>query len=108
MGVLRFGREAAQEFEDRLLAHLKVVIQARLRRKESFFVGWRESVSSNTQRMRVWISPTTPLVFEFDSREVPLLNPLWLHALDEATNSSRDISVMTEQEAELVEQRTDR
>ena len=40
MGTLFYAGESKFSLEDRLLAHLQVVIGMKLRRSESFFLAW--------------------------------------------------------------------
>jgi len=53
--------------EDRALAHLKVVISTKLRRGESFTVSWRHLEDQPRGRSTIWVHPSIPIRFEFDS-----------------------------------------
>jgi hypothetical protein len=71
--------------EDRALAHLKVVISTKLRRGESFTVSWRHPDDQPQGRSTIWVHPTIPLRFEFDSSEPTELNPVWIEHLSNST-----------------------
>jgi hypothetical protein len=51
MGVLIYGSGAEYEIEDRVLAHLKVVIAAKLRRQENFFLSWSNDADAGSGRI---------------------------------------------------------
>ncbi len=88
------------EFEERVLAHLKAAIGAKLRRHESFFVNWSRPLAEGSGRMSLWISPFIPLSFRFLGSRPPELNPRWLRALAQLAYSPRRLVVLSEAEAE--------
>lgn len=67
MGTLVYGHRspARVDVDDQLLAHLKTVALTKLRRKESFAL----TVQADTGRTTLWVHPSTPLHFHFDSDE---------------------------------------
>lgn len=69
----------AVDIDDRTLAHLKVVIVAKLRRQESFTLSWERP--DEYGRTTIWIHPTIPVQFEFDSAEPEQLNRQWIQRL---------------------------
>ncbi|WP_345752271.1 DUF7882 family protein [Microbacterium rhizophilus] len=69
----------AVEIDDRTLAHLKVVVTAKLRRHESFTLSWKRP--DEFGRTTVWIHPTIPVQFDFDGPEPTDLNRKWLQQL---------------------------
>lgn len=76
MGMLFYGSaDSPVHIEDVLLAHLKVVMTTKLRRSESFTVAWRHDAQSPAGRTTLWISPSIPLRFLFDSAEPCALDP---------------------------------
>ena len=97
MGILIYGG-AQHHFDDRLLAHLKVVITAKSRRGESFLLSWISESGSNGT-MSLWISPSIPLVYRFDDPEPIQLNRAWLEALADSALSSRGLIAMPEEQA---------
>jgi hypothetical protein len=42
MGRLTYDSHFSVDFDDRTLAHLQLVIVAKLRRNEAFFLSWRD------------------------------------------------------------------
>ena len=84
------------EFEDRLLAHLQVVIVNKLRRGESFVMSWRVSAEVGSGRASLWLHPSIPLYFEFDGSRVPSINREWLARLGNAADSSLGLVVVGE------------
>lgn len=97
MGRLYYGdaREAIN-IEDRALAHLKVVIATKLRRNESFTLSWRHRESESTGRSTIWLHPSIPLRFVFDTPETPTLSRKWIEDLANSANTSGGIQVIDE------------
>jgi hypothetical protein len=89
MAKLFYGGSAEPiELPDRVLAHLKVVIAAKLRRGESFTLTWRHADDQAEGRSTIWIQPSIPLRFVFAGTEPELLDPELLRRLAaEATRS---------------------
>jgi ABC-type histidine transport system ATPase subunit len=100
MGYLIYGAGAEYEIEDRALAHLKVAVGVKLRRQESFFLNWVNSVDKGSGRISLWISPNIPLVFRFSGSRVPELNPVWLDVMRDLADTTRGLVLVTESEAE--------
>ena len=80
MGFLRYGG-VEYELEDRLLAHVKVAVGAKLRRREACFLTWARSAREGSGRAVLWLSPDTPLAFRFAAGAPPELNEEWVRAL---------------------------
>lgn len=100
MGILYYGGSAVPiHIEDRALAHLKVVIVAKLRRNESFTVSWKHHESEPTGRSTIWINPSLPLRFVFDEPEAPELNRAWIEELAHSANALGGI-MLTEEHVE--------
>lgn len=73
---------------DMVLAHLKTVVAMKLRRGESFTVSWRHAPGQPPGRSTIWLQPSIPLRFVFDSPEPERLDPDLLKRLaDEATST---------------------
>ncbi|SJM62500.1 hypothetical protein [Gulosibacter sp. 10] len=101
MGYLIYGAAGEYEFDDRTLAHLKVVIGQKLRRQESFFLSWSNPAEKGSGRFSMWISPMVPIVFRFAGSRSPELNPAWLEMLHDLSNTRRGLVVIPEAEAEI-------
>jgi hypothetical protein len=100
MGVLVYGGHQRIEFDDRLLAHLQIVIGAKLRRHEGLFLSWREESNAGGGRVTVWVDPSQPLMFRYEDPVPPMINRDWLEALTLASNSPRGV-VVTEETVHL-------
>jgi hypothetical protein len=97
MGTIYYGGSATPiHIEDRALAHLKVVIATKLRRGESFTVGWIHPDDEPRGRSTIWLHPSIPLRFVFDEPEPPELSRTWLEELANSANSSGGISLVAE------------
>lgn len=99
MGVMEYGSGRSPiHIEDRALAHLKVVIATKLRRNESFTLSWRHPEGDPDGRSTIWLHPSIPLRFRFDSPETPVLNRRWIDDLMQSANSSGGITLVAEVE----------
>jgi hypothetical protein len=64
MGRLLYGdAQNPINIDDRVLAHLKVVIATKLRRNESFTLSWRHPDGTPEGRSTIWIHPSIPIRF---------------------------------------------
>ena len=97
MGKFVYGTPSTTvEFDDRTLAHLKVVIIAKLRRGESFSFSWEKSPESGSGRSSIWLNPAVPLQFEFSGSKEPALNRAWLEELVQLSNTPAGLRVVPE------------
>ena len=88
MGKFIYGTPSiAVDFDDRVLAHLKVVILAKVRRGESFTFSWEYTVAAGSGHSSIWIHPTIPLQFDFVGSREPRLNRTWVEELVKLANS---------------------
>ncbi|MFC4242666.1 hypothetical protein ACFOYW_04710 [Gryllotalpicola reticulitermitis] len=98
MGTLTYAGTDYQ-LDDRLLAHLKIAIVAKLRVGECFLINWQIPAGDGAGRVSLWISPGIPLSFRFGGSKVPELNRSWLDALTRSSHGIRGMVVMNEAEA---------
>lgn len=97
MGTLYYGDSRVPiDIEDRALAHIKLVMLAKLRRGEGFGFSWSYGTDGGGGRSTVWINPAATLQFEFDGSRQPLINRAWLEALTIASASNIGLSVQPE------------
>ena len=97
MGTLLYGLPPAEiEIEDRLLAHLKPVIVAKLRRAEPFLLSWSIATEDGSGRRSIWMHPSIPLQFAFVGSRRPLLNKAWLDQMMQAASSNEGLIIMDE------------
>lgn len=96
MGKFIYDSITKTEFEDRLLAHLQVVIVTKARRAESFIFTWSDDISVGGGRTTVYIHPHASLQFKYHGSRPPQLNPAWVQALTFNANSSRGLYIVRE------------
>ncbi|MEA9985527.1 ATP-dependent DNA ligase [Subtercola vilae] len=82
MGKLIYGSPGTDiDFDDRVLAHLRVVIVTKLRRGESFTMQYASGLDSGAGHGSLWMHPSIPLQFRFYGSKEPSLNRAWIEAL---------------------------
>lgn len=75
MGMLAYSAERmCFYFDDEILAHLQSIVTAKLRRGEPFFLSWRDPREVGGGRSAIWVHPSIPLSFHFDSVFRPTLD----------------------------------
>jgi hypothetical protein len=95
MGRLIYGARGLHiEMDDRLLAHLQVVVVSKVRRNEGFVLSWSETASEGSGRRSIWVHPYLELLFEYaGSRRIELDPKLAEDMIAKAgTNSGLDIA----------------
>lgn len=103
MGRFTYDSTVQVEFEDRVLAHLQLVIGSKIRRGESFHFSWRDDSSVGDGRTIVWIHPQSSIVYKFYGSRAPVLNREWIDALVQAANSNQGLHVVPEPAAKQPE-----
>lgn len=102
MGTLHYGNSTEPfDIPDRILAHLKVVATTKLRRQESFTVSWVNHETARPGRTTLWLQPSIPLRFDFDSAEPLGLDPDVLQHLADAAASTGGMTL--EWDSDIVE-----
>lgn len=97
MGSLIYGSSSIEvPFEDRVLAHLQVVLSAKLRRGESFFFSWFDDESAGGGRSSVWLDSSIPLYFRYHGSRPPALNKAWLEELAISAGSNQGLVLVDE------------
>jgi len=97
LGKLLYGDSAREiEFDDRVLAHLQIVIGAKLRRHECFFFSWKDDPVVGNGRSSVWIAPSIPLFFKFSALARPSINREWLEELTVSSNNAQGLYLSSE------------
>jgi len=97
MGYLAYETRSI-EFDDRVLAHIQIVIVQKLRRREGFLMSWRDGNAIGDGRSSIWLSSDIPLYFKFAGGQPPQINLEWLATLTASANSSRGLIVSGETE----------
>lgn len=97
MGKLLYGTPPTEhEIEDRLLAHLQIVMMNKLRRNESFAFHLDVPASLGSGRVSLWLNPAIPLQFFFYGSRIPAVNPMWVQELMNEANSGRGLRSVPE------------
>lgn len=95
MGTLTYDATVTTTLDDRVLAHLQIVIWAKLRRGEQFAFTWTEP-GSGVGRTSVWVSPNTSLVFQYFGGKAPAINRAWVAVLNKSANSAGGLQIVPE------------
>jgi hypothetical protein len=102
LGKLLYGASKVEiEFDDRVLAHLQIVIGTKLRRHEGFFFSWRDDPAIGDGRSSIWLDTSIPMYFRFSSSERHQLNRDWLEQLTQSANQTQGLALSTEPGADL-------
>ena len=96
MGYLSYGDMARVRLDDRLLAHLQLVITTKLRRGESFTFTWRKSPADGGGRSSIWLHPSLPIVFDFEGSRAPSINRHWMELLMDSAESTTGLEAVAE------------
>lgn len=99
MGKFIYDSTGKVDVEDRLLAHLQIVMVGKVRRGESFTFTWKDDMSTGGGRTSVYIHPHASLQFKYHGSRQPQINPAWIHALTYTANSSRGLYIVREPDA---------
>ncbi|MDQ1123257.1 DUF7882 family protein [Microbacterium trichothecenolyticum] len=79
--------------DDGLLAHVKVVVATKLRRGESFTLSWVHGADEPAGRSTIWLQPSIPLRFVFESEQPETLDQNLLKRMANDANSARGLSL---------------
>jgi len=94
MGTLFYGSARTPiSIDDRLLAHVKVVVTSKLRRNEAFLVSWDEPPENGSGRGSVFIHPTCDLIYRFDGSRPAALDQELLESMAAESMSSRGLVI---------------
>jgi hypothetical protein len=96
MGTLTYDSSLAADFEDRVLAHLQIVINGKLRRNEAFAFSWKDDQRIGNGRTSIWLSSAIPISYKYLGGRMPLINPRWIEALVVTANSPGGLHLVPE------------
>jgi hypothetical protein len=99
MGALIYGTTTTIPVDDRALAHLQLVVYAKLRAHESFAFTWKDEPAVGDGHGSLWISPGVPIVFKYAGSRDPSINREWLRVLRELANQPTGLRLVPEPEA---------
>ena len=101
MGLLIYGPVASEiEMDDRLLAHLRIVMLSKMRNHESFSVSWTMDATQGSGRETLWVHPAIPLRFRFYGSRPAAINRAWIELMVQAANRG-DLRIMPEPPADV-------
>lgn len=95
MGTLLYG-QTEYLLDDRLLAHLQIVVGMKLRRGENFFVSWRNPTEKGSGRKSVWIDNGQHLAFSYDGSSIPTVNRDWAEAMANSAHTNFGLQLTDE------------
>jgi hypothetical protein len=106
MGTLVYDGSAEFTFDDRVLAHLQIVVGLKLRRREGFLMTWTDRTRGDGDGIitTAWIDPSLSLLFRYSGNQMPAINKDWLVLLTESSNSSVGLRLDDEIRAEIREE----
>ena len=94
MGTLFYGGDRIPiRIDDRILAHLRAVVTAKMRRGEGFLLSWTDSITIGDGRSSVWIHPAADLHYKFDGSQSAKLDPKLLEQLNVESIQARGIEI---------------
>jgi hypothetical protein len=99
MGTLTYDSEFTVDFEDRVLAHIQIVIGAKLRRGESFYFSWKDDDRIGDGRTAIWLHPAIPLIYKYYGGRMPRVNRYWIDQLSVTANSPGGLQILPEPSA---------
>ena len=92
MGTLKHDGVTV-EFDDRLLAHLEIVIVQKLRRQEAFLMTWQDELGLAGGRSGIWLHPASMLHFHFAGKDKLVIDHDWVMKLMASANSAMGLFV---------------
>lgn len=84
------------DFDDRTLAHVHLVINAKLRRGEGFFFTWKDDPAVGNGRSSIWLERSIPLFVSFSSGARHSINREWLDLLTISANTPQGMMLLNE------------
>ena len=96
LGKFTYDSSNTVDFEDRLLAHIQIVIGTKLRRGEAFYFSWRDDSFVGAGRSTVWVHPGISLAFKYFGRKSPVVNRDWIEILLLSANSAHGLQIFAE------------
>lgn len=94
MGTLFYGAGRTPiRIDDRILAHLKLVITSKLRRNEPFLVSWHETTDAGGGRSSIWVHPGCDLHYRFDGGTPAAIDQDLIERMSVEANAARGIEI---------------
>lgn len=95
MGTLFYGQFDV-DIDDRLLAHIQIVMVNKFRRGEALLMSWIDAPSIGDGRSAIWLNPHVPVYFKFLGSRAPGIDREWLAILTESADSSTGLVLQDE------------
>jgi hypothetical protein len=96
VGRFYYNQDFTADFDDRLLAHLQIVIGSKLRRGEAFYFSWHDDHRIGNGRTTIWMHPSMPIRYKYNRGIMPPINPAWIQELTVTANSSSGLRLVNE------------
>jgi len=97
MGTFTYGPTAIDvALDDRLLAHLRVVIVTKLRRAECFLFTWTDESGPVPVEESLWMHPAVAMRFRIEKPATMTMNRDWSEVLAHAANSGSGLTARPE------------
>ena len=94
MGTLFYGAARTPvRIDDRIMAHLKLVITSKLRRNEPFLVSWHDPGGMGGGRSSIWIHAGCDLHYKFDGGTPAAIDQELVEAMSLAADAARGIEI---------------
>ena len=104
VGKILYGDSGVEiMFDDRAMAHLQLVIGAKLRRRESFFFSWKDDPSVGDGRSSVWMDASIPLYFKYLGSRPISINRDWIDQLTLSANMAGGLQFSPEPNGETAQ-----
>jgi len=100
VGKLIYGA-TVYPLDDRVLAHLQVIVGMKLRRRENFFVSWRTTQEHGGGRQSGWFDNGMHMAFQYDGGRIPAVNREWVEIMAASAGTSFGLQI-TDENGELL------
>lgn len=92
MGLFIYGTSPSIHLEDRVLAHLRLVVMNKLRRSEPFMLDI--DTGEIAGRRSLWMHASVPIQFHFHGSREPRINHHWVEQLMRAANGASGLTLL--------------
>lgn len=86
------------DIDDRVLAHLRMVMTTKLRRSEPFMFEFDLPPAEGSGRRSFWVHPAVPIQFHFFGSREPRLNRAWVETLFREASGPTGLRIVPEPE----------
>ncbi|MGO4785161.1 DUF7882 family protein [Cryobacterium sp. W22_MBD10_FK3] len=93
MGTLIYNSRVAINFDDTVLAHLEIVIGAKLRLHQSFNLTCPYPTDTADSRTTIWLHPSIPLQFLYTQGTEPTVDKAWIDELFIQASSTNGLTL---------------